>query len=196
MTSINYLTHEDVQNFGPEVIDVVQRGALNALAPTLQAIQQQNAELQRRLAVESRRRLDDQVSRAVPDYQTIDRDPRWHRWLLGVDSLSGRVRQQWLNDAISAGDAARVKFIFDSFRREVGGTQPTTATQATSTRPTPFAARSTPYGARTYTPEQIRQIYENRRKGRYSDSKWAELEQDIFKAQAENWIVITPYITK
>jgi hypothetical protein len=105
----NYLTDEDVNNYGPELIDVTQRAALQAIQPQLQQLNQQNAQLQQRLAVEARRRLDSEIASAVPDYQTIDRDPRWHRWLLGIDSLSGRVRQTLLNEAIAAGDPHRVK---------------------------------------------------------------------------------------
>ena len=70
--------------------------------PKLQEIEQQNAELRQRLAKEARRRLDQAVELAVPNYREIDRDPRWHRWLLGIDVLSGRVRQQLLNEAIAA----------------------------------------------------------------------------------------------
>jgi hypothetical protein len=99
------LVQEDVQNYGGELIDLTQRAALHALAPEIQEIKQQNAELQRRLAQDARRALDQAVEIAVPDFREIDRDPRWHRWLLGVDVLSGRVRQQLLNEAISSATA-------------------------------------------------------------------------------------------
>jgi hypothetical protein len=42
----------------------------------LQQIQQDNAQLRQRLAVEARRRLDSQVATAVPNYQQVDQDPR------------------------------------------------------------------------------------------------------------------------
>src|SRR5580765_2130699 len=75
----SYLTQEDVQNYGNELIDVTQRAALHAVAPHLQEIERQNAELRERLAREARRNLDQQVEIAVPNYREIDRDPRWHR---------------------------------------------------------------------------------------------------------------------
>ncbi len=62
--------------------DFAQRAALHAVAPHLQASEQQNLELQNRLAREARHRLDQQVERAVPNYREIDQDPRWHQWLL------------------------------------------------------------------------------------------------------------------
>jgi hypothetical protein len=70
----NYLTEQDVRDYGSELLDVSQRAALHAVAPHLMSLEQQNAELQRRLAKEARHRLDQQVAAAVPDYQTIDRD--------------------------------------------------------------------------------------------------------------------------
>ena len=50
----NYLTQEDVQNYGSDLVDFAQRAAAHAVAPHLQNLEQQNAELQRRLAKEAR----------------------------------------------------------------------------------------------------------------------------------------------
>jgi hypothetical protein len=58
-----------------------------------------------RLALETRARLDREVAAAVPNYQEIDNDPRWHQWLRQVDPYNGRIRQELLNDAIAAGSA-------------------------------------------------------------------------------------------
>ena len=49
--------------------DFAQRAALRAVAPHLQASEQQNLELQNRLTREARHRLDQQVERAVPNYR-------------------------------------------------------------------------------------------------------------------------------
>ena len=184
-----YLTQNDLDNYGHELIDVTQRAALQAVVPHLQNLEFQNAQLQQRLAIEARRRLDDQVARGVPDYQQVDRDPRWHRWLLGIDSLSGRVRQTLLNEAISHGDPHRVKSFFDGFKREVGSTQQAAAAAAPR-------SRSAPLGTRTYSRQQIADLYEKRRKGEFKDDTWNKIEADIFKAQHENRIAAHPYITK
>jgi hypothetical protein len=72
-----WLTTEDEQNYGRELLDVSQRAALHAVAPAIQDLRQQGAELQRRLAIEARRNLDQAVERAIPNYQEVDRDPRW-----------------------------------------------------------------------------------------------------------------------
>ena len=55
--------------------DFAQRAALHAVAPHLQASEQQNLELQNRLACEARARLDAAVERAGLNYREIDQDP-------------------------------------------------------------------------------------------------------------------------
>jgi hypothetical protein len=117
----------------------------------------------------------------VPDYQPVDRDPRWHRWLLGIDNLSGRVRQTLLNEAIAAGDPHRVKSFFDGFRREVGGTQSSAATRTTSNR-------TKSLGSRIYSREDIGRLYEKHRKGEFTEAAWAKIEADIFAAQHDGRI--------
>jgi hypothetical protein len=49
---------------------------LHAVAPHLQNLVQQNAELRQRLAIEARHNLDAEVERAVPNYRTIGRSTR------------------------------------------------------------------------------------------------------------------------
>src|SRR5262245_57731477 len=116
----NYLTQDDVDRFGGDLVNLAQRAAAHALEPTLQGLANENAELQRRLAKESRHRLDQQVAAAVPNYREIDRDPRWHQWLIGLDPHTGQLRQTILNDAIASGNVSRVAAFFRGFEREIG----------------------------------------------------------------------------
>lgn len=183
-----WLNEQDVQNYGSELLDVSQRAALHALAPELQEIRQQNAELQRRLAQEQRHRLDQAVERALPDFRDRDRDPNWHRWLLGIDALSGEVRQRLLNAAVQRGDTTAVLAFFKSYEREAGGTQPSAAA--------PGRARSAPSGKQIYTRDMIGQLYERHRKGEFTEAAWSRIEQDIFDAQKEGRVQSLPYLTK
>jgi hypothetical protein len=206
----SYLTQEDVQNYGNELIDVTQRAALHAIAPHLMSLEQQNAELQARLAKEARRNLDQQVEMAVPNYRDIDRDPRWHRWLLGVDVLSGRVRQQLLNEAISSVSAPRVISFFRGFLNEEVATGHNDSApishQPAAPRETAVDLRSlaTPGRARPatggdaslpperpfYTRAQIRDLYSAHRKGAYvgREAEWARQDADIIAAGREGRI--------
>ena len=186
----NYLTSDDIQNYGSDLIDLTQRSALHAVAPHLQEIQQQNAELQRQLAREARRNLDAAVERAIPNYREVDRDPRWHHWLLEIDPLTGLRRQQILNDAIQSTDAGRVAAFFKGFMREAGNIQPASAHAE--------RARTTSSNRPTYTHEQIGQLYSAHRRGEFAgrEAEWARIEADFFRAQREGRVVGMPYLTK
>jgi hypothetical protein len=205
-----YLTDQDVENYGSELIDVTQRAALQAIQPQLQAVEAQNVELQRRLAIEARRRLDQAVELSVPDYKEIDRNPRWHRWLLGVDVLSGRVRQQLLNEAISAASAPRVISFFRGFQNEEAATghiEPAPSSQqpaAPREAAIPLASLAAPGRARPatggdtlfppdkpiYSRAQIAQLYRLKQKGAYvgREPEWARQELDIIAAGNEGRI--------
>src|SRR6516225_5909520 len=97
----NYLTAEDEQAYGRDLLDVSQRAALNAIAPYIQDLNAQNAQLRQRVARDSKRVMDQAVEQAIPNYREIDSDQRWHSWLLQRDALSGEIRQTLLNHAIS-----------------------------------------------------------------------------------------------
>ena len=205
-----YLTEQDVQNYGNELIDVTQRAAMHALAPELQEIKRQNAELQQRLSKEARRSLDQAVELAVPDYRDIDRNPRWHSWLLGIDILSGKVRQALLNEAISSASAPRVISFFKGFKHEEAATghselAPSSKVTTSPREPaldlssiaTPGRARpatggdaSLPPEKPIYTRAQIAQLYSLKRKNMFvgREAEWARQEADIFAAQHEGRI--------
>jgi hypothetical protein len=202
----NYLTPEDEQNYGRDLIDVAQRAALQTVAPHLRSLEQRNEDLRRQLAKEQRRSMDQTVEMLVPDFREIDRNPRWHRWLLGIDVLSGRVRQTLLNEAISAGNAPRAASFFKSFLAEevatghvqTPTTQPAPAPREASlslaslaapgrARPATGGDASLPADKPIYTRALVKQLYEQQRKGAYigREAEWARLEADIFAAQRE-----------
>jgi hypothetical protein len=188
----NYLTKSDVDNYGRDLLDVAQRAAMHTIAPHLQNLAQQNDALQRQLSKEQRHRMDQAVEAAVPNFREIDRNPRFHRWLLGIDDLTGRVRQTLLNDAIAKGSAARAIEFFRRFQQEeAGGTSQTYS--ATTNR-----QAGSYYGKPTYTPAQIKELYEQHRKGAWTgrEPEWDRLEADIFAAQREGRVLTTPYLTK
>jgi hypothetical protein len=181
----NYLTQSDVDTYGHDLINLTQRAAAEVVAPQLAQMHQDNAMLRERLAVEARHRLDAQVAAAVPNYREIDRDPRWHDWLLATDALSGRQRQALLNDAIAQGNAARVIGFFRGWQREAGADSGQAA-QPRSQRMPMWESSDKP----TYTRAQIQRLYEQHRRGAYSgrEAEWARLEQDIIRAGAEGRI--------
>jgi hypothetical protein len=201
-----YITDQDVKDYGTDLLSFAQRAAADAVAPRFQSLEQQNQALQRQLAEEARARMDMRVERDVPNYREIDNDPRWHQWLLGIDQLSGRVRQTLLDEAVSAADAPRAVSFFKSFLRdeEVTGHRgsassqqvipPREAAMSLESLAAPGRARPTTGGESSvspdrpiYTPASIQQLYRMHQKGAYfgREAEWARQEADIFAAQRE-----------
>jgi hypothetical protein len=187
----DYLTERDVQNYGSELVDFSLRAATHAVAPQLQQLGQQSQELMQRLARETKARLDREVEAAVPDYLTIDRDPRWHQWLRATDPLNGRMRQELLNDAIAAGSSTRVIAIFKGFQREAG--QPA-AEPAWGWEPGQLLERTRPRAmpqGRIFSRDEVKRLYELHRKGKFvgREDEWNRLEWEIIRAGAQGRIL-------
>jgi hypothetical protein len=201
-----YLTERDEQNYGPELIDFAQRAAVQAVRPHLQDLESQNVNLRQQLAKEARRRLDQSVEVAVPNFREIDANPRWHRWLLGIDVYSGRVRQELLNRAIAAAEAPRVISFFKGFLQEetaTGHIEPVSSAPATSVPrgatmnlnalAAPGRARPATGGDAMqpdkpiYTRAQVKELYAAHLKGAYvgREAEWNRIEADLFAAQRE-----------
>jgi hypothetical protein len=203
----SYITDKDVQNFGPDLIDLTQRSAVQVMEPRLREVADENLNLRRQIAREAKARLDAQVEAAVPNYRDIDQDPRWHDWLRLPDMLSGRIRQTLLNEAIAAANAPRVISFFRGFLNEEAATghrEPavTPSPAAPPREPViPLASLAAPGRVRPagggdsslppekpfYTRAQISQNYRDKQRGLWAgrDAEWNQLERDMIQAPLE-----------
>jgi hypothetical protein len=181
----NYLTQDDITNFGSELIDVAQRASLHSVAPHVEALAQETADLRHQLAIEQRRALDDRVARAIPNYREIDADPRWHVWLRETDVLNGVSRQALLNRAIDNCDAARVIRFFYGFLQTIQNPGQAFGQVATSRTP-----RAQTTNGRIYTRPEIQKLYSQHHRGAYigREAEWRALETDIIAAGREGRI--------
>jgi hypothetical protein len=204
----NYLTQKDVDDYGRELLDVSQRAAMQAIAPHLQNLQQQNAalwqdnaDLRARQAREARRALDQRVEAAVPNYRVFDQDPRWHSWLSSRDMMSGRVRQELLNEAIASGNTSWVVEFFKKFEAEPASNFQNgsfSGDRASERAPSRARRRSAAPGETVYTNDSIRKLYEAHRRGVYANrpDDWSRIEADIFAAQREGRVQAAVFLTK
>jgi len=170
-----YLTQEDERNFGPELLSVAIRSARHALAPELQQLDNENAQLRDEVSRAAKMAIDRELDAAVPDWRQINADERFHRWLLMPEPYSGIVRDRLLKDAAAAANAARVISIFQGFLREVGAAGQVPAGQAPARRRAP----TTPSGQRIYDRSEIVRVWERRRRGQVSDEAWGRWEAEL-----------------
>src|SRR5262245_26474712 len=173
---MSYLTQRDVDNFGPELLDVAQLAARHTMEPELQRLHDENQLLQDQLNVATKTAIDRELDAAVPNWRQINSDERFNRWLLLPDTYSGVIRDRLLKDAAAAGIAARVANFFRGYLAQAGAASTNTAVRSTS--------GSKP----TYARSQITQMAAMRRRGEIGDKEWARWEHELIRAGREGRI--------
>jgi len=181
---MSYLTQDDLNNFGPEILDVIQRGSRQAMAPILDRLEERNELLNDRLAQVTQDNLHRQVVAAVPRWSEINQDPRWLAFLREVEPLNGVSRQALLDRAVREGRASSVIALFQDFQKAAAG-QPAQPGQPAWATPNYRPAQSS---GRIYTRQQILDQASKRRRGEIDDKAWARWEVELCRASREGRI--------
>ena len=200
-----FITPEDVNNFGEPLIDLTKRAALEAVAPTLTALQEENRRLNQQVNQQRQQNIYEKMDEAMPTWREVNSNPRWLAWLRLRDFNSAPLRQEQLNRAMQAADAPRVLDFFKRFLDEEVATgqmpapQPTPppapvtaaiplTTLAAPGRPNPAPGNTqVPDSKPVYTHQDIKDFYEYVRRGVYAGQEQLkqQIEADIFAAQRE-----------
>src|SRR6516165_9015227 len=173
---MSYLTQDDVTNFGHEIIDLIQRGSRQAMAPVLDRLEERDEQLREGLQRATKTAIDHALDTAVPNWREVNQDPRWFQWLNSPEPYSGYRRQDLLNDATAQGDADRVIRIFKGFVAEAGGQQGQ-ASQPGRAAPSYRPAQSS--RGPLYSRSQILEMASRRRRGEIDDKAWARWEVEL-----------------
>jgi len=119
----------------------------------------------------------------VPNFQTINQDPAFHRFLAEFDPQTGKQRQQALTEAQQALNAEQVAQTFNTFLQQ--SQRATTPIPDDQIDPATSRATQTPQEQSTWTRQQITQFYRDKTQGKYARDEAQRLEADIFRAQKE-----------
>jgi len=210
------VTEADDEEFGDRYVDFVRRAAKDettALMATVESLRSEVASLKslapvvNTVAATQRKSASDQffadIAQAVPEWQRINADTRFHEWLVTPDPMTGIARQTYLEAAQNSLDASRAVNIFRSWIQASGTPAVTPVPARTPTpavselerqiapgRPTATSVPSKE-GARQWTPQDITAFYDEVRRGMYKgrEAERAETERDLFRAQAEGRVV-------
>ena len=193
---------EDVENYGQDLIDLIQRQA-KATSASLQSrldqLAQENAQLKQQLsgvsesvASTTQQTVLTQLAKYVPNWEQVNVDPEFIKWLADFDQMSGSTRQDLLNAAFEAGDAHRLGVIFQAYLK--------TKPQAPATpKPNPLEKQVAPGNSRNgsqipnanpheriWKAEDIAAFYDEARTGNnYSPDEIRKIEKEIDLAVAE-----------
>lgn len=122
----SYLTEQDTDNFGEEMVDLVRRGAREESAKfaseaaemksQLQQLQEQVKQQKQSVAEQRERVFWETLANEVPDWAQQNEDPGFVAWLKEADPVYGFKRQEALDRVFNALDAHSVASIFKEYR--------------------------------------------------------------------------------
>lgn len=201
------------EEYGDELISVIQRGAQEVFNPEVAGLREEIAELKRQLGGMGQTLTQtqqgtvlDRLAQEVPEWEKLNNDELFLDWLAQEDRYAGMTRQDMLDRAFKANDAARVIRFFKGYLEENAALQPAQADPApaparkTETTLDDMVAPGKPSGAsgqvaqtgnkRTWTQKQIADFYRKVNAGKYRTrpKEQEEIERDIVAAAGEGRI--------
>jgi hypothetical protein len=171
----------DVENFGSDLVEMVQRTAERMFGRAASELQGQAARIEQRLAqleqalqgthetvaMTAEQSFFDRLTKMVPDWEQINANDAFLAWLAEVDPVYGHPRQSALNAAQQSMNAERAAAVFKAFA----------ATQPAAPKPNAVARQASPKAAATAAPtpqtkpvltqQQVVDYYNAKRRGEY-----------------------------
>lgn len=212
------LTKEEIDSFGPEMIDVMGRRAREAVTPEIAALRNQIATLEaqlqgtsQRIEINTRKGLYETLDRDLPLWREINNKDEFKIWLGLSDAYTGAKRHSLLMQAFEENNATRVLAFFKGFLAEEAALGPVEQVIAPSPAPTAVQPKpsldqfAAPGRAKTsaggnapdekpiITTADINNFYAAKRRGLYAgkEDEANRLEAMIFEAQREGRIRAT-----
>jgi hypothetical protein len=180
---------EEIEEYGEGLVNLTRRVAQEELAKKDAQIRKLESKLETLEGVTTKTVEKDFYSllaAKVPEWEKINADKSFHKWLDEVDELAGYRRQDLLSQAEQARDADRVAKFFKAFektsKKQVADTSLALETQvAPSANRTPNA----PPAKKIWTRPEIAEFYRRVRSGQVSDKDVVAIESDIHAASIE-----------
>jgi hypothetical protein len=135
---------EDIDTYGPEMVNASRRWAMAEVAPRLQVMQDEIERLKGRServeTVAQANRVDallDDDPELRGRWRVINDDPAFLQWLQATDEYAGVTKHQMLSNAYAGGDAVRTGRFFKAFIREQTAASPHPGTNGHTPPPAP-----------------------------------------------------------
>jgi hypothetical protein len=192
----------DVENFGSDLVEMVQRTAermfgraANELQTKAAAIEQRLVQLEQALqgttqtvAVTAEQAFFDRLTKLVPDWETINANQSFLAWLAEVDPILGQPRQAALDAAQQTLNAERAAAVFKTFAATLpAAPKPNTLDKQVSPKGSASAAPTPPAQPVIYTQQQVVDFYNAKRRGEFRgrDKEAAAIEAELNLAISE-----------
>lgn len=116
-------TEQEKAEYGPELFNMFGRVA-DALQDELAKVRGQTQTLAQRNEMSDRQRMHTTLNERVPDWQSINNDPKFKEFILQADEGSGQLRKVLLQNAYNSNQTNRVLYFFERFLQETGRAAP------------------------------------------------------------------------
>ena len=188
------VTDADVEAFGSDLIEVQRKVAREVAAEfrgELDAMRAENEKLREQLnntgTQVSEASFEQRLYRLVPDFETVNADPKWIAWMNEVDPLLRAPRATVAQQAFNRGDAEGVAHYVAMFKKSIAPVEPTadkTTELELQIQPNRSATSTPPASqkGKIYTNADIEKMFRKATdlgvKGRVEEAKKLEAEID------------------
>ena len=184
-----YLTDEEFERFEEEgfersTIDLIGSMAERIAEKRLSQYDIKLDKVTNEVATSSKDRFFSELTAKVPDWELLNVDEGFIKWLSEPDGYSGNTRQQSLDGAYGVMNTSKVANIFNAYKKPA----PSNSLEK-QVAPGRGTATATPASQKkVWSKGDITKFYSDQIKGKYSDKETVKLEKDIFLAQKEGRI--------
>lgn len=191
----------DVENFGQDLVDMVNRVAQASLGSVAKQLEQRLLQIEdalkgttQQVAVTAEQAFFDRLTKLVPEWETINANQAFLTWLAEVDPILGQARQAALDAAQQSLNADRAAAVFKAFAPSQPATPTPRSTPALDKQVSPKgSAASTPpqqVQPKVWTQQEVVDFYTAKRMGEFRgrDADAQRLEAEINLAMAEGRI--------
>ena len=194
----------DVENFGADLVDMVQRyaervfqsmsdqfgGKASEMDGRLAALEKQVTGVSNRTDATLEQQFYATLDKLVPDWSAVNEDTRWLTWLADVDPVYGAPRQAALDAARNALDVQRVANVFNAFKAAHPAKPQNSLANQVAPNGAASAAPNAAPARQILSTKFIEKFYGDLAKGRYAgnEAEAQRIETEINQAAAEGRI--------
>lgn len=191
---------KDVENFGQDLVDMVNRVSQQSLTQVAKLFDQRLAQLESALqgttqtvAVNAEQAFFDRLTKLVPEWEQINANQSFLGWLAEIDPILGQPRQAALDQAQQSLNSDRAVAVFKAFMATLpqAPTKPSSPVdKQVSPKGSAASAPPTPNQPKVWSQQEVISFYEAKRKGdfRGREADMQALEAAINLAMAEGRI--------
>ena len=192
-SALGDLSQDEIDEFGPELISLVQRIAgaqVNQSSEQVSSLNEKLSQTQDELKQIKDEKQDDQTSRfwadvqrRVPDFMSINSNPNFLAWLDGIDPTTGLQRQSILNSHQERLNAQGIAAVFDAFKQTVSNSVARNPEELQHPSQSNGHERGQSIAnARIWTGKDIDEFYKNCSLNKYEPAEKEAIELEIFEA--------------